>query len=101
MKLQWKRDTSKKCTLYNICHIQSNVELSVKKTVNQFYIYFTVLGAAIKCKQYRGITVESGTHVEYICSAVVSVRRLFIETMISIDYKKPTGLTFTSISHDI
>jgi hypothetical protein len=30
-------------------------------TVNQCYIYSTVLGAAIKCKQYSGITVGTGT----------------------------------------
>ena len=35
-----------------------------KKTVNQHYIYSTVLGAAIKCKQYSEITVESRTHVK-------------------------------------
>ena len=33
-----------------ICHTQSNVEVTVKQTVNQLYIYSTVLGAAIKCK---------------------------------------------------
>ena len=37
-----------------------------KKTVNQLYIYSTVLGAAIKCKQYRAITVETGTHVKRV-----------------------------------
>ena len=37
-----------------------------KKTVNQLYIYSTVLGAAIKCKQYSEITVESGTHVKSV-----------------------------------
>ena len=37
-----------------------------KKTVNQLYIYSTVLGAAIKCRQYSEITVESGTHVKSI-----------------------------------
>ena len=35
-----------------------------KKTVNQLYIYSTVLGAAIK--QYSDITVESGTHVKSV-----------------------------------
>ena len=37
-----------------------------KKTVNQLYIYFTVLGAAIKCKLYSEITVESVTHVKTV-----------------------------------
>ena len=32
--------------------IKSNVEIAVKKTVNQLYNYSTVLGAAIKCKPY-------------------------------------------------
>ena len=36
------------------------------KTVNQLYNYSTVLGAAIKCKQYSEITVESGTHVKSV-----------------------------------
>ena len=36
------------------------------KTVNQLYIYSTVLGAAIKCKQYSEITVESGTHLKSV-----------------------------------
>ena len=49
-----------------ICHIQSNVEVTVKPTVNQLYIYSTVLGAAITCKQYSEITVESGTHVKSV-----------------------------------
>ena len=48
------------------CHIQSNVEVTVKKTVNQLYNYSTVLGAAIKCKQYSEITVESGTHLKSV-----------------------------------
>ena len=45
-----------------------------KKTVNQFYIYSTVLGAAIKCKQYIEIAVETRhniqckNYLEYICS---------------------------------
>ena len=43
-------------------NIQSNVEV----TVNQLYIYSTVLGAAIKCKQYSEITVESGTHLKSV-----------------------------------
>ena len=48
------------------CLIQSNVEVTVKKTVNQLYNYSTVLGAAIKCKQYSEITVESGTHLKTV-----------------------------------
>ena len=41
--------------------IKSNGEGTVKK--NQLYIYSTVLGAGIKCKQYSEISVESGTDV--------------------------------------
>ena len=48
----------------SIWHIQSNVQVTVKKTVNQLYIYSTLLGAAIRCKQYSEIAVESGTHVK-------------------------------------
>ena len=33
-----------------------------ESTINQCYIYFTVLGAAIKCKRYSGITVETVIH---------------------------------------
>ena len=47
-------------------YVQSNVEVTVKKTVNQLYNYSTVLGAAIKCKQYSEITVASGTHVKSV-----------------------------------
>ena len=50
------------CT--SICHIQSNVQVTVKKTVNQLYSYSTLLGAAIRFKQYSEITLESGTHVK-------------------------------------
>ena len=35
-------------------------------TVNQCLYFSTVLGAVIKCKQYSGITVESGTHVKSV-----------------------------------
>ena len=49
------------------CHIlQSNVEGTVKKTVNQLYNYSTVFGAAIKCKPYSEITVESGKHLKTV-----------------------------------
>ena len=37
-----------------------------KKTVNQLYNYSTVLGVAIKCKPYREITVEIGTHLKTV-----------------------------------
>ena len=44
--------------------IQSNVEVTVKKPVNQLYNYSTVLGEAIKCKPYSEITEEIGTHLK-------------------------------------
>ena len=49
-------------------HIQTNVEVTVKKTVNQLYNYSTVLGAAIKCKPYSEseITVEIGAHLKTV-----------------------------------
>ena len=47
-------------------YVQSNVEVTVKKTVKQLYIYSTVLGAAIKCTQYSEITVESGTNLKSV-----------------------------------
>ena len=46
--------------------VQCNVEVTVKQTANQLYIYSTVVGAAIKCKQYSEITVESGTNVKSV-----------------------------------
>ena len=46
--------------------MKSNVEVKVKKTVNQLYNYSTVLGAAIKCKPYSEITVEIGTHLKTV-----------------------------------
>ena len=46
--------------------IKSNVEIAVKKTVNQLYNYSTVLGAAIKCKPYSEITVEIGAHSKIV-----------------------------------
>ena len=62
MKLQWKRDTCKKCTLYKYLPYTVQCRSYSKKTVNQLYIYSTVLGAAIECKQYSEITVEGATH---------------------------------------
>ena len=35
-------------------------------TVNQCLHFSTVLVVVIKCKQYSGITVESGTHVKSV-----------------------------------
>ena len=55
------------------CLIQSNVEVTVKNTVNQLYSYSTVLGTAIKCKPYSGIwdTFKNcKNYIEYICSVV-------------------------------
>ena len=46
--------------------IYYNVEVTVKKTVNQLYNYSTVLGAAIKSKPYSQITVESRTHLKTV-----------------------------------
>ena len=47
--------------------IRKNIQEQIPvETVNQIYIYSTVLGAAIKCKQYSEITVESGTHVKSV-----------------------------------
>ena len=75
MKLQWKWDTCKKCTLYKYLPYIVQCRSYSKKPVNQLYIYYTVLGAAIKCKPYSEITVDIGTqlktvknYIEYICS---------------------------------
>ena len=64
VKLQWKRDTFKKCTLYKYLPFTVECRSYSKKTVNQLYIYSTVLGIANECKQYNETTVESGTHVK-------------------------------------
>ena len=45
--------------IYSRPNIQSNVEVTVKKTVNQLYIYSTVLGAAIVQWDYSGTHVKS------------------------------------------
>ena len=57
VKLQWKRDTCKKCTLYKYLPYTVQCRSYSKKTVNQLYIYSNVLGAAIKCKQYNGVKI--------------------------------------------
>ena len=66
MKLHWKRDTCEKCTLYKYLPNTVQCRNYSKKPVNQLYIYSTVLGAAVKCKQYSEITVENGTHVKSV-----------------------------------
>ena len=43
---------------------------SIKTTVNQLYNCSTVLGAAIKCKPYSEITVESQTHSKTLKNAL-------------------------------
>ena len=50
------------------CHVQSNVEVTVKKNCKPALHLFhcTVLGAAIKCNQYNDIAVESGTHAKSV-----------------------------------
>ena len=71
VKLQWKRDTCKKCALQYLPYTVQCRSYR-KKPVKQLYNYSTVLGAAIKCKPYSEITVESGTHLKtvYICSVL-------------------------------
>ena len=59
VKLQGKQGTCKKCTLYKYLPYTVQCRNYSKKTVNQFYIFSTVFGAAIKCKQYSEITVET------------------------------------------
>ena len=65
--IQWnysgKWDTWKKCTLYKYLPytVLQCRSLDVRVNHCKCYIYSTVLGAAIKCKQYSGITVEHGT----------------------------------------
>ena len=84
MKFRWKRDTCKKCTLYKYLPYTVQSRSYSKKTVNQLYIYSTVLGAAIKCKQYSEITVESGTHVKSVkitLNIFIFVVRSYIETI--------------------
>ena len=81
VKLQWKRDRCKKCTLYKYLPYTVQCRNYSKKTVNQLYIYSTVLGVAIKSEQYSEITVESGTHVKSVkitlnIFAVYQVRQL-------------------------
>ena len=55
VKLQWQLDTIYKCTFYKYLPYTVQCRSYSKKIVNHFYIYSTVLGAAIKCKQYSDI----------------------------------------------
>ena len=70
VELQWTlRHVEKVHTLQvSTCHTLYNVEVRMLKyaTVKQCYIYSKVLGAAIKCKQYSGIPVETGTRVKSV-----------------------------------
>ena len=71
--LHWKRDTFKKCTLYKYLPYTVQCRSYSKKPVNKLYIYSTVLGAAIKCKQwdYSGkwdTCKKCKNYIEYICS---------------------------------
>ena len=60
---------------------------SVDVTVNHcksLFTFSTVLGAVIKCKQYSGIIVESGTqikkcknYIEYICSVSIRTSKVY------------------------
>ena len=54
----------KKVNIYKYLPCTVRCRSYSKKTVNQLYIYSTVLKAAIKCTQYSEITVESGTNVK-------------------------------------
>ena len=70
--LQWNysgKGTHVKSVHFTVKYLPCTVQCrsySKKKPVNQLYIYSTVLGGAIKCKQYSEITVESGTHVKSV-----------------------------------
>ena len=53
------------CKIYIYCHIQSNVEVTVKNCKSALQL-LTVLGAAIKCKPYSEVTVDSGTKLKTV-----------------------------------
>lgn len=53
------------------CLIQFNVEVTVKKPVNKFYNYSTVIGAAVKYKPHSDITVEIGTQRKTVKIAMI------------------------------
>ena len=55
----------------NGTHVKSvkyNVEVTVKKTVNQLYIYSTALRAAINIGKWEAYK-KFEKYIEYICSA--------------------------------
>ena len=56
------------CTLqmYIPSEITGESGTAVKSISHPHYIYSTLLGAAIKLKQYSGITVESGTLIKSV-----------------------------------
>ena len=58
-----------------------------RKTVNPFYNYSTVLGAAIKCKPYSEITAEIRTHLKTVKITLnifavyaISVKAMYVMT---------------------
>ena len=55
-----------RCTVYIFYHIQSNVEITLKKNCKSVYNYFIVIGAAIKCNPYSETTVESQTQLKTV-----------------------------------
>ena len=50
----------------NIYYPLYNVEVIQLTTIKQCYIYSTSLGAALKCKQYGGITLETEISVKSV-----------------------------------
>ena len=86
MKLQWIRATCKKCTLYKYLPYTVQCRSCSKKTVNQLYTYSTVLGAAIKCKQYSEVTVESKTYVSV--KITLNIFSVYFVTMVTKEPKK-------------
>ena len=66
----------------NIFYPLYNVEVIQLTTIKQCYIYSTSLGAALKCKQYSRITLET----------VISVKSVNITLNIWVLIKKPTLL---------
>ena len=52
-------------------------------TVNQCYIYLTVLGESIECEQYSAVGVKCKSYIEYICSAFELLLLMLISYLLS------------------
>ena len=80
-----KKCKSYKYLPYTLQCRSANVTINYCKSVLHFFIVF---GAVIKCKQYSGITVESGTHVKSVKNTL-NIFALYVATLQSASLLSP------------